>query len=98
MNCGPWSVRTLSGTPVGQKDDFKDVVSFAVVVLVIIGVISGQSEKQSTVMRYCCPACEEKSIATSWNGCWGVMVGSIDIVYMRVLCYLCLRKFLNIQA
>ena len=51
MNCGPWSVHTLCGTPVRQKDDFNDNMSFAVVVLVIIGVILGQSEKQSTVMR-----------------------------------------------
>ena len=104
MNCGPWSVHTLSGTPVRQTDDFKDNMSFAVVVLVIIGVISGQSEKQSTVMRYCCPVCEQKSIAASWNGCWGVGLRvmvffccngrSPDIVYMRVLCYLCRCPYL----
>ena len=54
------------------NDDLKDDMSFVVVVLVIIFVISGQSEKQSTVMRNCCPAYEQKSAVISWNGCWGV--------------------------
>ena len=65
MNCGPWSVHTLSGAPVQQNDNLRDDTSFFVVVLVIIGVISGQLEKQSTVMRYCCPACEQKFAAIS---------------------------------
>ena len=65
MNCGPWSVHTLSGTPVRQKDDLKADRSFAVVVLVVIGVTSGQSEKQSTITRYCCPAYEQRSAAIS---------------------------------
>ena len=60
VNCGPWSVHTLSGAPVQQNDDLRADTSFLVVVLVIIGVISSQSEKQCTVMRYCCPACEQK--------------------------------------
>ena len=60
MNCGPWS-----GTPVRQNDDLGDDVRLVVVVLVIIGVISGQSEKQSTVTRYCCLAYEQKSAAIS---------------------------------
>ena len=61
MNYGPWSVHTLSGTPVRQNDDTNVVV----VVLVLTGMISGQSEKQSTVIRYCCPACEQRSAAIS---------------------------------
>lgn len=48
-----------------QNDDLKDDRTFVVVVLVIIGIFSGQSEKQSTVMRYCRPACEQKSAAIS---------------------------------
>ena len=65
MNCGPWSVHTLSGTPVRQNDDLSDDTSFVVVVFVFIGMISGQSEKQSTIIRYCCPVCEQKSAAIS---------------------------------
>ena len=65
MNCRPWSVHTLSGTPVRQNDDLRADTSFFVMVLVIIGVISGQLEKQPTVMRYCCKACEQKSAAIS---------------------------------
>ena len=41
--------------------------------------MSGQSEKQSTVIRYCRPAWEQKSAATSWNGLVGrglTMIGS----------------------
>ena len=72
VNCGPWSVHTLSGAPVRQNDNLSADTSFSVVVLVLIGVISGQSDKQSTVMRYCCPACEQKSAAISWNGLWGM--------------------------
>ena len=49
----------------GENDDFSDDMSCVVVVLVDIGMISGQSEKQSTVMRYCCPACVQKSAAIS---------------------------------
>ena len=48
-----------------QNDDLRADTSFFVVVLVIIGVISGQLEKQSTVMRYCCKACEQKSAVIS---------------------------------
>ena len=44
VNCGPWSVHILSGTPKRQNDEFRDDVSRVVVVLVVIGVISGQSE------------------------------------------------------
>ena len=72
MNCRPWSAHTLSGAPVRQNDELRADTSFFVMVLVIIGVISSQSEKQSTVMRYCCLACEQKSAAISWNGLWGV--------------------------
>ena len=36
VNCGPWSVHTLSGAPVQQNDDLRDDTSFSVVVLVII--------------------------------------------------------------
>ena len=63
MNCGPWSDHSLSGTPKQQNDDFSDGMSY--VVVYSIGVISGQSEKQSTVMRYSCPACVQKSAAIS---------------------------------
>ena len=72
MNCRPWSVHTLSGAPVRQNDDLSADTSFSVMVLVLIGVISGQSDKQSTVMRYCCPAYEQKSAAISWmaSGAW----------------------------
>ena len=65
MNCGPWSVHNLSGTPERQNNDLRDDRSFVVVVLDIIGAISGQTEKQSTVMGYCCLAYEQKSAVIS---------------------------------
>ena len=43
-------------------------VSCIAVVVVPIGMMSGQSEKQSTRIRYQRPAYKPKSPASSWNG------------------------------
>ena len=49
-------VTISGGTPERQKDALRADVSCGAVVLWPIGMISGQSEKQSTRIRYCCPA------------------------------------------
>ena len=44
VNCGPPSDQNVSGTPVRQKDALRAEVSCVAVVLLSIGMISGQSE------------------------------------------------------
>ena len=44
LNCGPWSDQKMSGTPDRQNDDLRAEVRAAVVVLLPIGIMSGQSE------------------------------------------------------
>ena len=44
VNCGPWSDQKMSGTPARQNDALRVAVRAAVVVLLPMMVISGQSE------------------------------------------------------
>ena len=44
VNCGPPSDQNVSGTPVQQKDALRAEISCMAVVLLSIGMISGQSE------------------------------------------------------
>ena len=49
VNCGPWSVHTLSGAPVQQNDNLRADTIFFAWCWSPFSIISGQSEKQSTV-------------------------------------------------